>query len=114
VQWERDGAFVWHIVDRKVEKAAVRVVERSIDRLLLTSDQLKMGDSVVVEGTQSVREGGEVEVRGTPKPPAAPASDDGVPAAENPPAAPAGRADAGPATGQGTRSADARQGTLAR
>ena len=47
MQWERDGAFAWKIVDGKVEKAPVRIVERSIDRMLLTSDALKRGDSVV-------------------------------------------------------------------
>lgn len=86
VQWERDGAFVWKIVDNKIQKASVRVVERSIDRIILTSEALKLNDRVVVEGVQSVREGGTVDVRGEPKPPAAPASEgDDEPSAEAPP-----------------------------
>ncbi|KAB0679877.1 efflux RND transporter periplasmic adaptor subunit [Aureimonas leprariae] len=82
VQWERDGAFVWKIVDNKVEKAPVRVVERSIDRIILTSTAVKLNDRVVVEGVQSVREGGSVEVRGEPRPPAGPANEDDGPSAE--------------------------------
>lgn len=61
VVWERTGPIVWKIVDGKAQKASVRIVERTIDRVLVASDDLAAGDSVVVEGLQSVREGGAVE-----------------------------------------------------
>ncbi|MBB4002469.1 efflux RND transporter periplasmic adaptor subunit [Aurantimonas endophytica] len=63
VVWERNGPIVWKIVDEKAAKAPVRIVERNIDRILVASDTLKEGDLVVVEGLQTVREGGPVEIQ---------------------------------------------------
>ncbi|WP_152046101.1 efflux RND transporter periplasmic adaptor subunit [Aureimonas psammosilenae] len=106
VQWERDGAFVWKVVNNKVEKAPVRIAERNIDSLLLQSDALALGDVVVVEGVQSVREGGSVEIRGVPQVPAPPLGEDGVPAAESAAPAEAGKR-AETRSGEVRRSAEA-------
>lgn len=89
VQWERTGPIVWRITGQDVAKTPVRIVERSIDRVLVTSDRLKEGDDVVVEGIQAIREGGKVEVQNPPppaqaKPPAVPKA---VPEASLTPAA---------------------------
>lgn len=65
IVWERTGPIVWKIVDGKAEKAPVRIVERAIDRVLVASDAIKVGDLVVVEGLQSVRAGGAVEIQRT-------------------------------------------------
>lgn len=69
VQWERTGPIVWKIAGEDVAKVPVRIVERNIDRVLVTSQGLKEGDDVVVEGVQAVREGGKVAVQ-NPRPPA--------------------------------------------
>lgn len=63
VVWERNGPIVWTIVDDKAVKAPIRIVERNIDRILVASDTLREGDLVVVEGLQTVREGGPVEIQ---------------------------------------------------
>lgn len=86
VQWERNGAIVWKIADAKATKAPVRIVERTIDSVLVTSDVLRENDLVAVEGIQSLREGGTVEVQNAPRtsPGAVPTEE---PAAEPPPSA---------------------------
>lgn len=66
VQWERTGPIVWKIDGDDVSKKPVRIVERNIDRVLVTSDGLKEGDRIVVEGIQAIREGGKVEVQNPP------------------------------------------------
>jgi RND family efflux transporter MFP subunit len=63
VVWERNGPIVWKIVDDKAVKAPIRIVERNIDRVLVASDDLQQGDLVVVEGLQTVRDGGPVEIQ---------------------------------------------------
>lgn len=79
VVWERNGPIVWKIVDDKAIKAPVRIVERNIDRILVASDTLKDGDLVVVEGLQTVREGGPVEIQRVRQ---LPASAEATPSAE--------------------------------
>ncbi|KQT45153.1 RND transporter [Aureimonas sp. Leaf454] len=77
VQWERSGPIVWTINGSDVAKTPVRIVERTIDKVLVASDTLKAGDSVVVEGLQSVREGGKVEVQNRVAPVGSPTADAG-------------------------------------
>ncbi|MBO0904851.1 efflux RND transporter periplasmic adaptor subunit [Jiella sonneratiae] len=57
VVWERTGPIVWKIVDGKVVKTPVSIVERNIDRVLVSSEELRPGDPVVVEGLQAMRPG---------------------------------------------------------
>ncbi|WP_206455278.1 efflux RND transporter periplasmic adaptor subunit [Aurantimonas marina] len=90
VVWERAGPIVWKIVDGKASKAPVQIVERNIDRVLVTSDALEVGDLIVVEGLQSVRAGGSVEIQATGGPersgaPASPGSAARTPSADNAP-----------------------------
>ncbi|MGF1625503.1 MAG: efflux RND transporter periplasmic adaptor subunit [Alphaproteobacteria bacterium] len=56
VQWSRDGAFVWRIVDGTAERVPVSLVERTAGRVMVNA-ALAAGDRVVVEGTQRMREG---------------------------------------------------------
>ena len=49
VVWERTGPIVWKIVDGKAQKASVRIVERTIDRVLVASDDLAAGEGGAVE-----------------------------------------------------------------
>ena len=86
VVWERTGPMVWKIENGVVQKAKVKIIERTIDRMLVASNEIDAGDKVVVEGLQAVRQGGPVEIQETrqPQPNAAPATDE-EPIAEAPP-----------------------------
>lgn len=77
VVWERTGPIVWKIDGTGVAKTAVRIVERTIDKVLVSSDILKAGDEVVIEGLQSVREGGKIEVQNHVPPVPSPTADAG-------------------------------------
>jgi len=57
--WERDGSYVWAAQDGKAEKIPVMVVKRAEGRVLLAGD-LAPGQFVVVEGTQRLRPGREI------------------------------------------------------
>jgi len=67
VQWDAQGAFVWHIVDHKSVKVRVQIIQRNPDAILVSAD-LKDGDAIATEGLQRVRQNGAVRVAGE-KPP---------------------------------------------
>ncbi|MEF2550826.1 efflux RND transporter periplasmic adaptor subunit [Aurantimonas sp. A2-1-M11] len=90
VVWERTGPIVWKVVDGKAVKAPVRIIERTIDRVLVASTDLAVGDTVVVEGLQSVREGGPVEILNGGPEIADPAPAEPTPSASTAPAASGG------------------------
>jgi RND family efflux transporter MFP subunit len=73
VQWDRDGSFVWRVVDGKAERIAVTIVERNVD-VVLVDGPLSAGDTVVVEGVQRLRPGAAVALAGEPAAPPAEAS----------------------------------------
>jgi RND family efflux transporter MFP subunit len=58
--WERDGAYVWRVTDVKAEKVKVSVVKRVAGRILVDG-KLGEGQLVVVEGTQRLRPGRQVQ-----------------------------------------------------
>jgi RND family efflux transporter MFP subunit len=60
VLWGADGAYVWSIVDGKATRTPVRVVQRREGRVLIDGS-LDAGGIVVVEGTQRMRNGIDVE-----------------------------------------------------
>ncbi len=62
VQWDSDGAFVWAVQEGKAQRIAVEIVQRNSGSVLVRSEGLTPGQSVVTEGVQSLREGGEVRV----------------------------------------------------
>lgn len=89
VQWERAGPYVWVVKNDAAQKAAIRIIERNVERVLVASDELAEGDAVVVEGIQSLREGVSVRVRANgpprnvePSEPIAATQPDGEPAAD--------------------------------
>lgn len=97
VQWERRGPIVWRIEGDVAVKLPVRIVERNIDRVLVSSTELRENDTVVVEGVQALREGGKVEIQnadmleqppvaGDPETPPPPAAGGEAPAATEAPA----------------------------
>jgi membrane fusion protein (multidrug efflux system) len=61
VQWDREGAFVWQVVDGTAERVFATVLKRSEGWVLLDAP-LEPGDQVVVEGVQRLRPGLPVEV----------------------------------------------------
>ncbi len=56
VQWGADGAYVWSVVDGRADRKPARIVQRREGRVLLDAD-LDVGDIVVVEGIQRMRDG---------------------------------------------------------
>lgn len=94
VQWERTGPFVWVVENDKTRKASIAIIERNVDSVLVASDTLEAGDTVVTEGVQLLREGGSVRVRQNTGVDTVPSSQD-PPTAETPPTG--RRADAGAA-----------------
>lgn len=60
VLWGADGAYVWSVVDGKAQRTPVRVVQRREGRVLIDGN-LSAGGIVVVEGTQRMRNGIDVQ-----------------------------------------------------
>ena len=61
VQWGANGAYVWSADNGEARRVPVQVIQRREGRVLVDGD-LAVGSIVVVEGTQSVRDGSPVEV----------------------------------------------------
>ena len=59
VQWSSTGSFVWRARDGKAERVPVVIRQRNPDRVLVEGD-LAEGDTVVIEGVQTLRPGAEV------------------------------------------------------
>ena len=56
LQWGAEGAYVWSVVDGAAVRVPVEVIQRREGRVLIDGD-LPENASVVVEGTQSMRDG---------------------------------------------------------
>lgn len=66
VQWDRNGSFVWKVVDGSARRADVAIVQRE-SGVVIVRGGVEAGDRVVVEGVQSLRDGAKVaEVDETP------------------------------------------------
>jgi RND family efflux transporter MFP subunit len=61
VQWGADGAYAWAVVDGTATRVPLQVVQRR-DGLVLVEGDFEEGLLVVIEGTQSVRDGSLVEI----------------------------------------------------
>ena len=61
LQWGADGAYVWTVVDGAAERQPVEVIQRREGRVLVDGT-FRERDLVVVEGTQSMRDGVKVNV----------------------------------------------------
>jgi len=66
IQWDSDGPYVWRVIDGKAGRVAIAIVQRNADRVLVDAD-IAEGDAIVIEGVQSVRQGGDVRVAGAPQ-----------------------------------------------
>jgi RND family efflux transporter MFP subunit len=67
LQWDRDGAFVWRVVDGKAERVPVTIIQRNSGTVLVAGG-IAAGDVVVVEGVQRLRPGAAVALAGEPGP----------------------------------------------
>jgi RND family efflux transporter MFP subunit len=66
VQWDRDGSFVWKVVDGAARRADVTILRRQ-SGIVTVQGELAAGETVVVEGIQRLREGAMVtQVNETP------------------------------------------------
>ncbi len=59
VQWDRNGSFVWKVVDGAARRAGIDIVRRQ-SGVVVVLGELQAGDKVVVEGIQRLREGAAV------------------------------------------------------
>ncbi|NUB46043.1 efflux RND transporter periplasmic adaptor subunit [Fertoebacter nigrum] len=62
IQWNSDGSFVWVVREGKAQRAAVRIMQRNSDSVLVAGE-LAEGDLVVTEGVQSLRPGMDLAPR---------------------------------------------------
>lgn len=63
LQWGRDGSFVWAVRDGNAVQVPARPVRRSNGQVLIDGE-LKVGETVVLEGVQRLRAGRPVRVVG--------------------------------------------------
>lgn len=63
LQWGREGSYVWSVREGRSVQVPARPVRRSAGRVLVDSG-LKVGETVVVEGMQRLRDGRAVRVVG--------------------------------------------------
>jgi RND family efflux transporter MFP subunit len=66
VQWDRNGPYVWKVVDDSVSRVGVDIVGRRSGIVHVAGADLAAGDEVVVEGLQRLREGARVQQIGGP------------------------------------------------
>jgi RND family efflux transporter MFP subunit len=92
IQWSNTGAYVWKVVDGKVVKGMVEIIQRNSDGVLVKGD-VKPGDQIVTQGVLQLTDNAPVRLL-----------DAGAAAAQNKPAsgdaaasAPAGQASSQPA-----------------
>jgi RND family efflux transporter MFP subunit len=95
VQWGSDGAYVWRVVDHVAHRVNVSIIQRNAENVLLSGD-LALGDQVVTEGLDNLKDGMTVKVVGE-QPATGPAKSGD--AKRIGAAQPVGAAEAGPAPG---------------
>lgn len=61
LQWQNGESFIWRIVDGKAQKIRV-ISKRRLNNKVLIEGDVKLGDLVVVEGVQRLRDGRAVEI----------------------------------------------------
>ena len=60
LRWSSAGPYVWAVRDGKAVEVRVAIVQRNHDAVLVTSDDLQPGETIVTEGAQTLREGAQV------------------------------------------------------
>lgn len=62
IQWGADGAYVWRVKDGKTEQVPVTIVQRNSASVLVTG-AITVGDAIVTEGVQALRNGMQVSIK---------------------------------------------------
>ena len=62
LQWDRDGAFLWKVIDGKAHRVRVGIVARRSHAVLISGD-IAPRDLIVAEGHDGLREGAEVTMQ---------------------------------------------------
>jgi RND family efflux transporter MFP subunit len=62
IQWSNEGAYVWKVVDGKVQKGMVEIVQRNSDGVLVSGD-VAPGDQVVTQGVLQLSDGAAVRLQ---------------------------------------------------
>lgn len=75
ILWGSTGAYVWRVVDGKAQKSLVRIVQRNTEAVLIAGD-VSVGDVVITEGLDGLKDGAEVKIFGAAEPEKADASTD--------------------------------------
>ena len=68
IQWSNAGAYVWKIIDGKVQKGMVEIVQRNSDGVLVHGD-VAPGDQVVTQGVLQLSDGLAVRLLDAPQDP---------------------------------------------
>ncbi|MDN5788210.1 efflux RND transporter periplasmic adaptor subunit [Pseudorhodobacter sp.] len=66
IQWGSDGAYIWQVVDGKAHRIDVRIVQRNAENVLVAGG-VAVGDQIVTEGLETLKDGAQVRVFGTPQ-----------------------------------------------
>jgi RND family efflux transporter MFP subunit len=61
IQWSSQGAYLWKLVDGKVERVGVEIIQRNSDGVLVKAE-LADGDQVVTQGVQQLTAGATVRL----------------------------------------------------
>lgn len=62
IQWGAEGAYVWRVKDGKAEQVPVTIVQRNSASVLVTG-AITVGDAIVTEGVQALRNGMQVSIK---------------------------------------------------
>jgi RND family efflux transporter MFP subunit len=65
VQWSSNGAYLWRLVEDKVERVPLTIIQRNSDGVLVRAE-LATGDQVVVQGIQQLSDGATVRLLDAP------------------------------------------------
>jgi RND family efflux transporter MFP subunit len=65
IQWSSAGAYLWKLVDDKVERVDVSIIQRNSDGVLVRGE-LATGDQVVIQGVQQLSAGATVRLLDAP------------------------------------------------
>ena len=61
LQWDSQGSYIWQVTDNKANRVPAIIVQRNNDSILVKSD-ITAGDTIIIEGVQSVRNGAAVNI----------------------------------------------------
>jgi RND family efflux transporter MFP subunit len=59
VQWDSNGSYIWRVVEGKVQRVSVTIIQRNPESVLVNAD-IATGESIVREGLISLRPGASV------------------------------------------------------